>query len=242
MVQTVTLLETPQWASIAVDLGAPIGRSTLIIGDRAAEVGESFQRAGAPPAAYERADLVLLTRDPPEVDFEAATARATGFPNDSIDLVVVRHAWRSRPELGGVLAEAARVCRPAGGVLAGELDLERLVGSPAARYPSRLQFDLQPELLADFRTRTVLPTALSLELGRAGLRSVVMASIDEARGHFASVDDYLTYARAGGWRSLQFLDEEGINRLLTRAAELLPRIGMGPLVDREPWHLAWGRS
>jgi hypothetical protein len=211
--------------------------TVVVAGPRASDLAAAFQAAGAPPMSAEGDGLATLSRS-------AAPAEVTGFaglPERWADLVVLRSAWQDRTQVGPMLRATAGVLRPGGRVLAGEMDVARLLETSAVRYPSRLLYSVRPDLAAEVRATTIGRAMLSAETVRARFGDVDVVDLEELRGTFASADAYWQYVRGGGWPALAWLPAEDADRAVEAVASDLARIApIGPVVDRVPFVAATG--
>ncbi len=221
-------------------LGVPFGAAVLVAGDRADRVADAYQAAGAPPLAYARSGLAFLAKEPPDVDFDAATPAATGLEAGSVSLVVHRHAWDGSAGLPAIVAEARRVLAPGGALVLREPDLARLLASPFQRYPSQILYRLHPSVAADLRVSLVTPGELAAEAVRAGFVRMAGIDVDDTIGSFER-SDYLRYLGDRGWSGFALLSDEDIAAVIETVAGLLPLLApLGPVVDREPWRVLCG--
>jgi len=206
--------------------------TVVIAGPGSTDLAAGCRRAGAPPLAAEGSGLVLLSH----ADAPPSPAAVADLPRDWAGLLVLRSAWRHRTEVGPSLRAAARVLRAGGRILAGEMDVARLMETSAVRYPSRLLFSTRPDLAAEVRATTIGRAMLSAETVRAGFGDVDVVNLEEERGAFPSADAYWDYARSGGWPTLEWLSPGDAERAVEAAADDLTRIApLGPVVDRVPF-------
>ncbi len=209
----------------------------LVIGDRAERVADAYQAAGAPPIAYARPGLAFLAKSPPDADFEAARAAATGLEDASLDLVALRHAWVSAAGLEAAVAEAHRVLAPGGALVLAEPDLTRLLTSQVARYPSQILYRMHPEIAAALAATLVSPGELGAEVVRAGFVRVAAIDVEDSIGTF-SPPEYLRFLAERGWPASAPLSDAEIAGVVDAVDGLLPKLApIGPIVEREPWRL-----
>jgi hypothetical protein len=209
----------------------------VVAGPRASDFASAFQAAGAPPISVEGDGVVTLSRS----DGPPSSAGFAELPERWADLVVLRSAWQDRIQVGPMMRTAARVLRPGGRVLAGEMDVARMMEASAVRYPARLLFSVRPDLAAEVRATTIGGAMLSAETVRAGFGDVDIIDVEEIRGTFPSADAYWRYALGGGWPALAWLPALGAEQAVDSAAGDLARVApIGPVSDRVPFVAATG--
>jgi hypothetical protein len=225
--------ETPTaWIDTVRSVAGEWPPVVVVVGPRANDLAAAFQAAGAPPVSAEGDGLVALSLS----DVPAEVTGLAELPEGWADLVVLRSAWQDRTQVGPMLRTASRVLRPGGRVLAGEMDVARMLETSAVRYPSRLLFSVRPDLATEVRATTIGRAMLSAETVRAGFGDVDVVDLEELRGTFPSADAYWQYARSGGWPALAWLPAEDADRAVEAAAGDLARIApIGPVVDRVPF-------
>ncbi len=225
-----------QWVGLAQAFPEGGASAVVVVGRGAPELAEAFHRAGAAPPALEADDLVLLADETPETEVSSLADLSA----ESAGLVVLRRAWDSRSEVDDVLRHAYRITRSGGRVLAGDLDVDRLLHSSSIRYPSKLQYLAVPEArqgLEARSTRMLLP----LEVMRAGYRGVRTVELDEVRGRYEGVEAYWDAVKEVGWPVFAALDPEAAESLLEESATELRRIApIGSVIDDEPWFVVTG--
>lgn len=224
-----------EWTSVLADVELGWGSAAVIVGDQAPEVANAYLRAGAPPLIVESPDLAVLSEGPPP-DSDGNEASAFGLAPDSMDLVVLRNAWRSLPEMTAVIWNAYRISKPGGGLLACEFDVDRTLTALATQYPSQVLYAAHPELVEHFRSLAVGTVDISVEMGRAGYSDVRQGEVDETRGVFDEADALFDFVSVHGWRGMERLEPREAAEVLDRLADLLPRLApAGESADREPW-------
>ena len=234
-----TRIVAPEWVSIFAELDVAPGDSVLIAGDRAGLVAEELARTGSPPIASTGARLALLSESG-ESAIDDGTPGATGLPDDSIDTLIVRHAWNGIRECGPVLSEAERILRPGGTIVAADLDWRRLLDAAPLRYPARILYDLRPGLAARLAAESVTPAELGMLVTRE-FRHVHGIDIDETLGIFPDAAAYSRMLRRHGWRGMEFLDDDDAARILDEATAATARIAAGGgVIEREPWRVLAG--
>jgi hypothetical protein len=209
----------------------------VIAGPGATDLATACQAAGGPPISAEGIGVVAMSRGEPP----SSCAGIEDLPEEWADLVVLRSVWRDRTEVGPALRAGARALRRGGRVLAGEMDVARLLGTSAVRYPARLLFSARPDLARAVRATTTGRAMLSAETVRAGFGLVEIVDVEEERAAFPSAEAYWEYARGGGWPALGWLSAEDAELALRDTAKDLARIApIGPVVDRVPFAAATG--
>lgn len=228
----------PQWVGVIDDLGVSWRGAVVIAGEEALAVAAAFQSAGAPPIVHEAPGLVVLG----DAEVPPDAVSLADLPDRCAQLVVLRRPWNSRPELKEALGDAARVLGFDGMLLAAEIDAGRLLEGSAVRYPSRLQYLIDPEAGLRLRSMVVERTGLALGVARAGFFDVVGRDVDEERGRYGSPEEYWQAVRGGAWRSLAESSAQRRQEVLEAAADDLRRLGpVGDVIDREPWYVVSGR-
>jgi SAM-dependent methyltransferase len=223
-----------EWVRVVEALGTAFGDMVVVAGAGSTEVAEALRRAGGPPLAVETERLAVLLAG----DLEEQPVALVDLPSDGADLVMLRRAWQDRPALPAALREAYRILRSGGRLVAADLDVDRLMTSSSFRYPSRLQYALLPGKVAPPES---LSMALSIEVGRAGFRTVRGWEIDEERAVYADAKAYWEAVRDEGWPAFRDLSAEDAERLLEVTAAELGRIApLGELSDRRPWFVVTG--
>ncbi len=225
-----------QWVEVAQAYRVGLGTTVVVAGRDAGLLAETFHRAGSPPPVAEADGLVVLSEQPLDGEVSSLADVADALAG----LVVLRSAWSDRSQLDGIAAEAHRIARPGGRLLAGDIDIDRLFGSSSIRYPSRVLHLGAPGSGAVMRrrsTRMLLPVAVM----RAGFGRVTALEIDEIRGIHDDAEAYWTAVRDEGRPVFADLEPGLVERLLERAAVELRRTApVGPVVDDEPWFVVTG--
>jgi len=220
------------WAAAVRALRGRWHRVVVVGGEGAAELADALQGSDAPPITAEGDDLVVLTDEPTPPPSPAWDE----LPEHWADLILLRRAWRSKPEAVEVVHRTRRILRPGGRLIAGEPDVGRLLEGSAVRSPARLLYASRPELAAAARAATAGRAALGIEMVRAGYDDVEVFPIDEQRGVFPDAESYWEWVRSGGWPALASLAAEDAEAVLERAAVDLKKVApIGPIVDVMPW-------
>lgn len=224
-----------EWTSVLDDVGLGWGSTAVIVGDQAVDVANAYLGAGAPPLVYEASDLAILSEETTP-HFGGGEPAAQRLPSNSVDLVVLRNAWRSLPEMTEVIWNAYRITKPGGGLLACEFDVDRALAAPAAKYPSQVLYAAHPELVENFHSVAAGVVDISVEIGRAGYADVRQGDVDETQGVFDEADALFGFVSTHGWRGMERLEPRDAAVVLDHLGELLPRIApTGECADREPW-------
>lgn len=208
-----------------------------IAGESAAEVAEAFAAAGGPPLVLESERFALLSRsaDPP------AATRVRDLPANSMDLVVVRRAWRAVGEVSSALQIARDRTVPGGEVIAADLDVNRLLAGPTPLYPLRLFYLAAPMAAERLRGSTATPGLLGGEAVRARLRGVDGLTFDDIYGTHDSVPELWRSIQERGWRGAAWTPLELHGVVMEQVAAGMARaIPGGPTSHREPWYAVIG--
>ncbi len=228
----------PQWVGVIDDLGVSWRGAVAIAGEEAPAVAAAYRSIGAPTAAHEAPALVVLG----DVEVPHGAVSVADLPDRCAQLVVLRRPWKSRSELKQVLRQAARVLGFDGMLLAAEINAVRLLTGSTVRYPSRLQYLIDPEAGDRLRSAVVERTRLALEMNRAGFVDVVGRDVDEDRGRYGSVEEYWQAVRGGVWRSFAEIAPRCRQEIPEAVADDLRRLcPAGEVIDREPWYVVSGR-
>lgn len=211
--------------------------TVAIAGDQAASTGEAFARAGAPAPVVESDHFTLLA----DGDGRPRASRVRDLAPGSVDLVVLRRAWRSKSEVGEAIRAAVGVVAIGGEVVVADVDSDRLLTGPTARYPVRLLYLAEPKAAARLKTSTASPGMLGAEAVRARLRDVDSVRFDEVHGRYDGVAALWSGVRDGGWRGSRWIGPERAAEVFAEVARpLAGAIPVGPAVDREPWYAVVG--
>jgi len=215
------------------------GNAIAIAGESAARFGEALVREGASPLAIEADHFALLSDalDPP------AVGKLRDLPDGAVDLVVMRRAWKSPPDVALALAAALRAVRPGGEVVVTDVDVHRLLAGPSPRYPVRLLYMAEPDAAERLAATTAPPGLLGSEAVRAGLKDVVSITYDEVRGTYEDVGLLWEGIREHGWRGAAWVPQERARSLFEEVAtSMAGAVPAGWAIDREPWYAVIGRS
>ncbi len=214
------------------------GSAIAVAGESAAEFAEDLVRSGAPPLAVEADRFALLTAalDPPTV------GRVRDLPEGTVDLVVLRRAWRTRADIADALAVAVRAVRPGGEIVASDIDVSKLLAGPSPRYPVRLLYLAEPEVADRLRASTATLGSVATDAVRSGLHDVVTINYDDERGAYEDVAQLWSGIRERGWRGAAWVPQERVRSLFEDvAASMASAVPAGRAVDREPWFAVFGR-
>ena len=213
--------------------------STIAIaGEAAAELAEDMVRNGSAPLTVEADQFALLSDalDPPTV------GRIRDLPDESVDLVILRRAWKSRTDVAAALAAAVRAVRPGGEVIATDIDVNQLLAGPSPRYPVRLLYLAEPEAASNLVSSTVAPAVLGSEAVRAGLGDVESLTYDDDRGVYEGIAELWSAVQRRGWRGAAWVSQDRSRSLFEDVARSMAGAHpAGWAVDREPWYAVIGR-
>lgn len=226
----------PEWAPTALRFIDKWEGPVCVAGDRATDVAQVYHRSGAPPVVFDGVRLAYLTTGD-ERPADGATAGATGLPDDSVQLVTLRRAWRDGAELAAAAGEAYRILRPGGHVILSGVDADVLLGQQAHRYPLQLVYRQVPEAAAALRAG-YQQIRLPVRAMAAGYRDVVTDLVDETLGTFATPEEYVEFLRTEGADRLTLLSRAQAAAALENLPAALRAIVRGDIVHREPWAVA----
>lgn len=209
--------------------------SVAIVGEQAVIVAEAWAGAGGPPLIVEADHLAVCSRG----EGPAPVGALGELPDGSLAAVVLRRAWRSAADVGQALTDARRVVRSGGTVIAAELDVDRLLTGPTARYPARL-FTVASGTADRLRATTLEPGFLAAEAVRASLRPVELLPFDEELGTYQGPADLWAAIAQRGWRGSTWVPVDRRGALMDQVAAGLAGAVHGRVVDREPWFAVVG--
>jgi hypothetical protein len=211
--------------------------SVAFVGESAAVVAESFAAAGGPPLVLEADHFAFATRSGSRPD----AARLRDLAPGSVDLVVLRRAWRAVGEVGEALRTARAVLAPGGEMIAADLDVNLMLAGPSPRFPVRLLYLAEPTAANRMRASTATPASLGAEAVRAGFVSVEGFTYVDVRGSYPDVEALWVGIKARGWRGAAWVPIERQGEVFGVVADALAgAIPLGPAVDREPWYAVVG--
>jgi ubiquinone/menaquinone biosynthesis C-methylase UbiE len=167
------------------------------------------------------------------VSFQRGGAAATGLPDGCADVVFERALIHHVPDLAAVAAEAFRLLRPGGVVLAQDRTPEDVAQPGSVTHPRGWMFEVFPRLLdvENGRRRGVEEVRQAL-LG-AVFGAVTTTSLWEVRRRHADVEQYLDeIAQRTGRSILHELDDDELAFLVD---ELRGRLPAGSLVESDRW-------
>lgn len=211
--------------------------SVAIAGEGVVAVAAAISAAGGPPLVAESDHFALLSRseDPP------IAGRVRDLAAASVDIVVLRRAWRDPRDVGEALRIAHDRVVPGGEVIGADLDVQKLLAGPTPRYPGRLFYLAAPEAADGLRASTASPALLAADAVRAGFKPIEMLTYDDIRSTHDDVAALWTAIRARGWRGAAWTpaarQSEVIDAVATGMANAVPA---GPAADREPWFAVIG--
>lgn len=213
--------------------------STIAVaGESAASLAEDLVRNGSAPLSVEADQFALLSDalDPP------TAGRIRDLPDESVDLVILRRAWRARADVAEALSTAVRAVRPGGEVIATDIDVNQLLAGPSPRYPVRLLYLAEPMAAAGLRSSTVAPGVLGIKAVRAGLEGVESLTFDDDRGTYETIADFWSAVQKRGWRGAAWVSQDRSRSLFEDVARSMAGAHpAGWAVDREPWYAVIGR-
>lgn len=210
--------------------GRPLaGRYVLDLGAGTGVASAALSQAGARPVALDLAVEMLAHRNAERPPSVAGDARALPFRDSAFDVVVAAFSLNHVPDLEGALAEARRVIRPGGLLLASTFPSGADHPAKATVEATLEEFGYRrPGWYATFKDRiadlTGDPDALARAAAAAGLTEIrvdlvrVEAGLDrpetavEWRLNMPHTTDFVAELTASGRTALR-----------TRATEALPR-------------------
>ena len=214
------------------------GSAIAVAGEAAADLAEALVREGAPPLTVEADRFALLSADlaPP------AVGRVRDLPEGSVDLVILRRAWRSHADVSGALAAAVGAVRSGGEVVATDLDVNQLLAGPSPRYPTRLLYLAEPEAATRLASSTASPGVLGSEAVRAGLLDVEGFTYDDEINSYEDVAALWSGIRQRGWRGAAWVSQDRARSTFEDvSSSMADAVPAGWVADREPWYAVFGR-
>ncbi len=217
--------EQKAWSEVAAATGATFAGTTLVRGSGARQVAEALVALGGSTVVAEEAVIDPDRADPPE---------------DSVDTVVLLHAWASSDQVDAVARAATDWLRPGGWLLMAELDTSRLFGASPRLYPSAALYQMFPEVASRLRRRCADGIFLSKAAIRAGLDHKVGAWVDRPLAGYDSPSELVAAIEFGAWRGLEHLDADDYASLLTAVGDVAR--DEWPMIELEPWLVVGGAS
>jgi hypothetical protein len=206
--------------------------SIAIAGEGVVDVAAAISAAGGPPLVVESDHFALLSRS----DEVQVAGRVRDLAPTSVDIVVLRRAWRDPREVGEAIRIAHDRVVPGGEVIAADLDVQKLLAGPTPRYPGRLFYLASSDAADGLRASTASPAMLAADAVRAGLKPIDMLTYDDVRSTHDDVADLWNAIRERGWRGAAWtpvgLQSTVVDAVADAMASAVPA---GPAVDREPW-------
>lgn len=209
-----------------------IGAPVVIGGPLADRIGAAVPIA----IADEVASLVVLGDGPPLAD--DASVVATGLPDASMRSALMLAAWDDTHEIAAVVAEAKRVVQTGGSVCLGRRNVDAMVQStPTTMRSARLYARYPDRIRAIIASQSVALTELGLV--RAGLGSIESWDYELPVDAFEDAVSYRRAVESGMWLGIDRIGESERSTLLSDLDTDLRHADF-PLVEYQPWTLAWG--
>jgi ubiquinone/menaquinone biosynthesis C-methylase UbiE len=229
------------WRDQVVALVDPAGAHVVDVGCGGGTYTRAWHELGAatvtgvdfsePQCASAREEHCDLTG----VGFRLGDAAATGLDSGSADVVFERALIHHVPDLGAVVAEAARILRPGGALLIQDRTPDDVAQPGSATHPRGWLFDVFPRLLDVENGRRRTAAAVTAGLAAAGFSDITTTPLCEVRRRYADRGDYL--AEIGNRTGRSILHELTDPELVHLVAELERRLPDGPLVEQDRWTL-----
>lgn len=217
------------WNDLIVNLDLPPTGEILLAGDGIADI-ELPVGAGQ---RFDTGSMVLVTRG--EAPPEGAMPTATGLPEDTLDLVVLRDAAGSLRNLNTLLRETYRILKPGAGILLTEFDAATLLDSRPQKYPQLLLSRMYPHVADYLRARHPRQMDIAMALVRAGFKDGDAYTLDFPIGYFRDFDAYADSVAVEGWRGMDQISAEELDTLLEQLPSLMKSVApAGEFFDVEP--------
>lgn len=234
----------PSWRDTITALVDPSGAAVVDVGCGGGTYLRAWHELGAGGVTGVDFSAPLLASaaeshgDLPGVQLALGDAAATGLPTASADIVFTRAVVHHVPDLHAVVAEAARILRPGGTLLAQDRTPDDAAQPGSPEHPRGWMFDVLPRLREVEQARR--PTAeRALEaLAGAGFADLRTETLWETRRTYADVQDYL--AEIGTRTGRSILHELSDDELADLVDDLRRRLPTGPLTERDRWTLWCG--
>jgi hypothetical protein len=217
--------ERRAWSAVAAATGAAYRGTALVRGPGATQVGEALLALGASTVIAED----TLVEDP-----------AADPPEDTLDTVILLHAWPGPHRVDDAARAATGWLRPGGWLVLADLDMDQLRAAPPNRYPSAALYRMFPETGAKLQRRSATMIGLVTAAIRAGLEGKTSVGVDRPVGVYASPSELRAAIEFGVWRGLEDL-AGGDYAAVVDSVEAL-NIGPWPIVELEPWVVVAGMS
>lgn len=230
-----------EWTDLVLDSGLSVTGTNVILGEGALVMAGGMAAEGAPDAVFESLDFVVMSRTGVEVGIDRPSPVSFGLPDASVDLVVMRSAYRGIMEMAASFNEAVRVLRSGGGLFIADFSPSALEGSSIQARPSRLLTMMFPEI-AD-RLAALHPNSVDIAIAavRAGVRDIDGWDVEDFVMHFEDYEDHQLWVAQGGWRGFELLSETQKGELLAALPSAMRRIAPNNLIrESEPWTVARG--
>ena len=229
------------WRDAVVGLADPTGADVVDVGCGGGTYTRAWHDLGAATVTGVDFSAPILDAarashgDLPGVSFRLGDAAATGLPDGCADVVFARALVHHVADLGGVVAEAARLVRPRGTLLIQDRTPDDVARPGSGDHPRGWLFEVHPRLLDVEAARRPTDAVVSAALASAGFGGVTAVALDEVRRRYPDREDYLAEIAGRTGRSiLHELDDDELGQLVD---ELHRRLPVGPLVERDRWTL-----
>lgn len=238
---TVVDPDAREWTDLVLDSGLSVTGTNLILGPGALVMAGGMAAEDAPDAVFESPEFVIMSRTGVETSLDRPSATGTGLPDASVDLVVMRSAYRGIMEMTKAFGEAARILRSGGGFFVADYSPSALAGSSLQAHPSRLLTMMFPEVADRLASRHPNSVDIAIAAVRAGIRDIDGWDVEDYVMHFEDYEDHQLWVAQGGWRGFEFLNEEQKAALVAALPATMRRIAPNNLIrESEPWTVARG--
>ncbi len=230
-----------EWTDLVLDSGLSVTGTNVILGPGALVMAGGMAAEDAPDAVFESPEFVVMSRTGVETGLDRPSATGTGLPDASVDLVVMRSAYRGIMEMTKAFGEAARILRSGGGFFVADYSPSALAGSSLQAHPSRLLTMMFPEVADRLASRHPNSVDIAIAAVRAGIRDIDGWDVEDYVMHFEDYEDHQLWVAQGGWRGFEFLTDEQKAALVAALPATMRRIAPNNLIrESEPWTVARG--